>query len=281
MANVTEFIACTRVQSDRHWLPLALMLIDTHIHLYASQFDDDRDQLISEALSMGVEKFLMPNIDRSTMEPMMELVKQHDRVCYPMFGLHPCDVKPGFLKELKLIRNELKLNRDKVVAVGETGIDLHWDTTYENEQVEAFNIQLNWCMEFDLPVVIHSRKSVDLILSVLEKRKADGLRGVFHCFSGDREQIRRIIDLDLYFGIGGVLTFRNGGLDKVMEFIPRDRVILETDAPYLAPAPHRGKRNIPEYLTLVSEKLSDLWAVSAEEVASVTGTNANRLFDLR
>ncbi len=280
MANVTEFIATAGAHSDVHWLPLAFMLIDTHIHLYASQFDDDRQQLITDAVSQGVQKFLMPNIDRSTIVPMMQLVEQHENTCYPMFGLHPCDVKPGFLKELNGIKSELNRNREKVVAIGETGIDLHWDTTHENEQVEAFNIQLNWCMEYDLPVVIHSRKSVDLIISILEKRKADGLRGVFHCFSGDREQIERIKGLDFYFGIGGVVTFRNGGLDKVMDLIPRDRVILETDAPYLAPAPHRGKRNIPEYIILVAEKLGELWSVDPQEVISVTGVNAKRLFNI-
>jgi TatD DNase family protein len=257
------------------------MLIDTHIHLYAAQFDDDRAHLVSRAEAEGVKKFLMPNIDRATTGAMMDLVLQYPEVCYPMFGLHPCDVKPGFLKELNLIRKELEINRDRTVAIGETGIDLHWDTAFEQEQVEAFNIQLNWCIDYDLPVVIHSRKSVDVILSILEKRRSDGLRGVFHCFSGDREQIRRITALDFYFGIGGVLTFKNGGLDKVMDHIPRERVILETDAPYLAPAPHRGKRNIPEYLLLVADKLGEIWGDGPERVASVTGENAVRLFNLK
>jgi len=253
------------------------MLVDTHIHLYAKDFENDRDQLIANAKSSGIDMFLMPNISVETIPEMLALNASHN-YCLPMFGLHPCDVTKSYESDLDKIKKQLILHRTKTVAIGETGIDMYWDKTLVTEQVAAFNIQLDWCSEFGLPVVIHSRDSMDLILDILENRKSDGLKGVFHCFSGTLEQINRINSLEFYFGIGGVVTFKNGGLDKVIDKIPEEKIILETDGPYLAPAPFRGKRNEPVYLRNIAEKVADLKGVSLEEIGYLTTKNSKRLF---
>jgi TatD DNase family protein len=255
------------------------MLVDTHIHLYAKEFESDRDDLINKAHSNGVELFLMPNISVETIPGMLELNDKFN-FCLPMFGLHPCDVNESYISELDKIKEQLILHRNKTIAIGETGMDMYWDKTYLKEQTEAFTIQLEWCIEFNLPVVIHSRESLDLILDILEKKGNNKLSGVFHCFSGTVEQVDRINSLGFYFGIGGVVTFKNGGLDKLINKLPDDRLILETDGPYLAPAPFRGKRNEPIFLRNIAEKVAQLKGVSVQEIEDLTTNNAAKLFNL-
>lgn len=237
--------------------------------------------MVRAAIDEQVGIFLMPNIDIASIGPMMALNEKFPQRCLPMFGLHPCDVKTDYLSKLDEIKDFMLRNLEVTVAIGETGLDHYWDMTYSNEQEEALNIQLNWCMEYDLPVVIHSRDSLDAILSILESRKSDGLKGVLHCFSGTREQVERVNKLDFYFGLGGVLTFKNGGLDKVIHDIPTNRIILETDAPYLAPVPYRGKRNEPVYIRKVAEKLAEMTRKSVDEIERITTQNAVRLFGIK
>jgi TatD DNase family protein len=257
------------------------MIIDSHIHLYSEKYDQDRDELIKKALDDGIKMFLMPNIDTETAAPMLDLHTAYPNACFPMFGLHPCDVKDTFDTDLQYLHQKLKENREITVAVGETGIDLYWDKSYAKYQEEAFNRQLDWCIEFNLPVVIHSRDALDKVIEILEDRNNNNLRGVFHCFSGTVEQIERINKLDFYFGIGGVVTFKNGGLDKVLAAIPHNRIVLETDGPYLAPAPYRGKRNEPAFIRNIAIKVSELLSLPVEEMENITSENAINLFGLK
>ncbi|MEZ5057498.1 MAG: TatD family hydrolase [Saprospiraceae bacterium] len=254
------------------------MLIDTHTHLYSEQFNEDRGEMIQRALEAGVEKMLLPNIDRASIVGMMELEEKYPGKCFPMIGLHPCSVGAGYEEELAEMRQWLE--KRKFLAVGEIGIDLYWDKTFVQEQKDAFLRQTNWALEFNIPIVIHSRESIDLILDLLEPIASPKLKGVFHCFTGTLEQAERIMNLGFYMGIGGVLTFKNSGLDKVVEKLPLDRLILETDAPYLAPSPNRGKRNESSFLRLVAEKLSEVKQTSILEIEKVTTENAQKLFSL-
>ena len=254
------------------------MLTDTHIHLYADEFDTDREQLIQDAVALGVSRFFLPNIDSTSVEGMFRLCEKLRGVCYPMMGLHPCSVDANYETELQSIRHQLETHRDSVIAIGETGLDYYWDLTYIAEQEKAFRVQAEWAMEFDLPIVIHSRNSTDALIKILADIGDTRLKGVFHCFSGNLEQAEAIIGLGFYLGIGGVVTFKNGGLDKIIPSLPMEKLVLETDGPYLAPAPHRGKRNVPEYLRLVAEKVAAVKGISLEEIARITSANANNLF---
>jgi len=253
------------------------MFIDTHTHLCAGQFDEDREQVVHAALYQGVDRMYLPNIDQESIEPMLTLEKAFPDHCFAMMGLHPCSVKENFEEELTTVRSWLE--RRSFKAIGEIGIDLYWDKTFVKEQEIAFLRQVDWAMEFDLPIVIHSRESIDDILALLEPRKEAKLRGIFHCFTGTNEQADRIIDLGFLMGIGGVLTFKNAGLDKVIESVALEHLVLETDAPYLSPTPHRGKRNESAFIPLVANKLAAVHQVSVEEVAAVTSKNAMDLFE--
>ncbi|HNQ12694.1 MAG TPA: TatD family hydrolase [Bacteroidia bacterium] len=253
-------------------------MIDSHIHLYAIEFDADRDLLIKEALDQNVSTFLMPNIDEHSIDSMMCLVKEHAGVCLPMLGLHPCYVKENY--EQVLQKMYLLFEQYQFFAIGETGIDLYWDTTTKAQQIEAFKIQLNWAKEKNLPIVIHSRNSTEEILLQIEKDGAPSAGGIFHCFSGNKDQALRCINLGFLLGIGGVVTFKKAGLDVLVQDIDMQHLILETDAPYLAPAPYRGKRNIPVYINLVAEKLAQIKGISKEECMHLTRSNAIRLFKL-
>lgn len=253
-----------------------MQLIDTHTHLYADQFDQDREETIRRAIDLGVERMYLPNIDNSSIEAMLALEARFPEHCFAMMGLHPCSVKENFLEELAIVRSWLE--RRSFKAVGEIGIDLFWDKTYVAEQEQAFLTQVEWAVEFDLPIVIHSRESIDEILKLLQPVKTSVLRGVFHCFTGTMAQAEAIIDLGFYLGIGGVLTFKKSGLEEVLQNIPLDHVVLETDAPYLAPTPYRGKRNESAYVQLVADKLAAVYGIESEKIAEVTSRNALILF---
>jgi TatD DNase family protein len=231
--------------------------------------------VLARAAERGVSRILLPAIDSGTHAQMLDLEEQ-DPVCESMMGLHPCSVKEDFGEELSVVEGWLA--KRKFVAIGETGLDFYWDKTYTAQQYEAFRRQISYASQLGIPVVIHSRDSLDECIAVVKERQDGNLKGVFHCFSGSVEQARMIRDLGFYLGIGGVVTFKNGGLDKVMEQVGLERVVLETDAPYLAPVPFRGKRNEPAYLSLVLEKLGQLLNMPAGDVARITTANANDLF---
>ncbi len=254
-----------------------MMLIDTHTHLFSEQFDDDRDNVISRALDLGITKFLLPNIDLKTIDAMHNLVNQYPESCFPMMGLHPCSVKETYKNDLDVIESHLFSNQ--YVAVGEIGLDYHWDTTFAKEQKEVFVQHIEWAKQMELPVAIHCRESMQDILEILGRRSDDKLNGLLHCFSGNIEEAKQLIDLGFYLGIGGVITFKNSGLDKVIEQVDLKHLVLETDSPYLAPTPFRGKRNESAYLINVAEKLSEIKNVSIEETARITSENAQKLFN--
>ncbi len=253
-------------------------MIDTHAHIYASEFDNDRDQVVERALAQGVDKILLPNIDLDSIEPMLQTEAAYPEICRSMMGLHPCYVDSNVKQTLEVIHSWFA--KHNFIAVGEIGIDLYWDKTYKAEQEMAFTTQLNWAKEMKLPVVIHTRDSIQETLALLEKEQDGSLSGVFHCFGGNVEEAKAINDLGFHLGLGGVTTFKNGGMDKVIPHLDMDYVILETDCPYLAPVPHRGKRNEPSYIPLVAERIASLRELSIDDVQVITNRNANRLFAL-
>lgn len=254
------------------------MLVDTHTHIYLDQFDKDRTEMMQRAADNGVEKFYLPNIDSTSIKAMLKLEETYPDKCFPMMGLHPCSVNENnFRRELNIVKDWL--GKRKFCAIGEIGIDLHWDTSTFEVQKRVFRIQINWAKELDLPIVIHSRKSTWEVIEVLKEEKDEKLRGIFHCFGGTVEEAKAIIDLGFYLGIGGVLTFKKAGLDKTMEEVALEHVVLETDAPYLAPTPFRGKRNESGYVKLVAEKLATIKGISLEEVESITSENAANVFE--
>ena len=249
---------------------------DTHIHLYDEQFDNDIDALIQTAISEGVERFYMPNIDSASIDKMLELENKNPAVCIPMMGLHPCSVKNNWKDEMKVI--ERYLQERKFAAVGEMGIDLYWDKTFLEEQKIVFLRQVELANQYKLPVVIHTRESIDVAFELLNEFRKEEPCGIFHCFSGNVEQAKKIIDMGFFLGIGGVVTFKNGGLDKVLPEIKLNNIVLETDAPYLAPVPFRGKRNEPVYVLKVAQRISELMNCSMEDVSTITTKNASNIF---
>ena len=255
-----------------------MFYIDSHTHLFSSQFDNDRHQVVQKAIEQGVEKMLLPNINSKTLEAMHQLCQDFPQHCFPMIGLHPCDVKNDYEEELKIIKSHL--DKGKYVAIGEIGIDLYWDKGTLEIQKKAFRQQLKWAKEYDLPVAIHIRKSFDTIFDVLEQVNDQNLRGVFHCFTGSKEQGQKAIEMGFMLGIGGVVTFKNSGLDKVLKELPLEKLLLETDSPYLAPTPYRGQRNESSFITIVAQKLAEIYEVNLEEVAIKTTHNAKTLFNL-
>jgi len=253
-----------------------MQIIDTHTHIYLDEFAADRAAMLDRAKAAGVGEMLLPAIDSTTHTSMLALEETED-LCHAMIGLHPCSAKEHVEEELLLISNYLE--RRSFVAIGETGLDFYWDKTFVKEQYRAFQQQIVWAMEKDLPIVIHSREATDACIEVV--RGYPGLRGVFHCFSGTLEQARAVRETGLLLGIGGVVTFKNAGLDKVIEAWGLEGVVMETDAPYLAPVPYRGKRNEPSYLPLVVDKLATITGLPAAEVIKITSENAKNLFTLR
>lgn len=255
------------------------MFIDTHTHLYSSQFDEDRTEMIQRALDSGVQNFLLPNIDLESISDMYALEKQFPDNCFGMMGLHPCSVDKHFESTLSKIKEEI--DKRKFIAIGEIGIDLYWDKTFLAEQKQAFAIQIEWAKELQIPIVIHARDSFQEIFEVLDQHNDDRLTGVFHCFSGSEMEIKKIRSYKGFlFGIGGVLTFKKSGLDQVIRNLNLEELILETDSPYLAPHPHRGKRNESAYIPIIAEKLSDVFETSIENIAEITTINAKNLFSL-
>jgi TatD DNase family protein len=258
-------------------------LTDTHAHLYSSEFDADRNEMIKRAIQSGVKRFFLPNIDELSIGPMLDLMHAYPNSCFGMMGLHPCSVKDNVQHQLAII--EKALTENKYVAIGEIGIDLYWDKTYFEQQKIAFKTQCIWAMERNLPIAIHCRNAMQEIIELLEELKNTThkntlFKGIFHCFSGNNEEAKKLIDYGFYLGIGGVLTYKNSGLDKAIEDIDLKHIVLETDAPYLAPVPMRGKRNESAYLRHVAEKLADLKQCSLFDIANITTQNSIHIFGL-
>lgn len=254
---------------------------DTHCHIYSEQFDQDQNLVIQSALDSGVSRFLLPSIDSTYTDKLLKLCENYPDTAYPMFGLHPCSVKENWKMELVNVQENLfnKSNNLLPIAIGEIGMDLYWDKTHLQEQVEALETQINWAKELKLPVVIHVRDAFDEIFEVIDKLNDDSLTGVFHCFTGNLNQANHILDYEGFkLGVGGVLTFKNAGLDKTIEQVDLKHLILETDSPYLAPHPNRGKRNEPAYLLLVAKKLAEVKGVLLEEISRITERNTNEIF---
>lgn len=258
------------------------MLIDTHSHIYLEQFSDDLEEVISRAKGEGLNKIFLPNIDSSTFDSMNKLCVNHPGFCYPMSGLHPCSVNESTVEnELGRVRHEL--NQEKYIAVGEIGIDLYWDKTTLEVQKMAFKQQIEWSLELDLPFVIHARDSFDEIFQVMDEFDGTQLKGVFHCFTGNLEQLKKILESypQFYLGLGGVSTFKNSGMNLVIPHIPLEKIVLETDAPYLAPVPKRGKRNEPSYLSYIAQCVADFKEMSLERLSESTTKNAKNLFKIK
>lgn len=250
---------------------------DTHTHLYAEEFEADLPNLIEVADISGVERFFMPNIDSTSIERMLNLEKTYPNKCIPMMGLHPCSVKENWKEEMAIVVDWL--SKRKFAAVGEMGIDLYWDKTFLVEQKTVFRKQVELANHYRLPIVIHTRDSFDIACELLEETKKESPCGIFHCFTGSAEQAKRVIDMGFYIGIGGVVTFKNSGLDKTVAEIDLKNIVLETDAPYLAPVPFRGKRNEPIYIIKVAEKIAEIKKCSLEEVALITSENSEKIFN--
>ena len=253
-------------------------IIDTHTHLYLKQFNEDIDIVINRSKEIGVNKFIFPAINSSHFDSMHSLKTKYPEEIYLMSGLHPTDVKEDFKAELDFVVNSLK--KYDYVAIGEIGIDLYWDKNYLTQQQEAFKFQIRLAIKHDLPIVIHCREAFNEIFEILDKENCDKFRGVFHCFTGTFEEAKRAINLGFTLGIGGVVTFKNGGIDKFLHKIDLKNIVLETDSPYLAPAPFRGKRNESSYIIYVLEKLSEIYRTPNEKVAEITSKNAEKVFRL-
>lgn len=253
------------------------MFIDTHTHLYSEEFNEDRTAVINTAISNSVTKLYLPNIDSNSIDGMLQLEKEFPDNCFAMMGLHPCSVKENYLDELTIVKKWL--DKRKFIAIGEIGIDLYWDKTFITEQEIAFKKQIDWALEYNYSIVIHCRNAFDEIFTILQSYSKLP-KGIFHCFSGDVEQAQKILALKNFkLGIGGVVTFKNSGLDKVVETISIEDIVLETDSPYLAPMPYRGKRNESSYITLIAKKVAELKNISIEEVENITTKNANFIFE--
>lgn len=254
-----------------------MILTDTHTHLYSKEFDSNRNELIQTAIDLGITRLFMPNVDSESIPGMFQVEKQFPNNCFAMMGLHPCSVGAKYQQELQVV--EYWLNKRKFVAIGEIGIDLYWDKTFFEQQQDAFRTQIQLAKKYNIPYIIHSRNSFDEVYEIVNEFKEDKIKAIFHCFSGNVEQAQKIIELGNFkLGIGGVVTFKNSGLDKVVEAIDLKHLVLETDAPYLAPMPHRGKTNHPEYLMLIAKKIAEIKNISVEEVAEVTTQNSKDVF---
>lgn len=253
-------------------------LVDTHTHAYYIEDPAEQSAMLDRCTEHQVHRLLLPNVDRASIPAVQSMQKNYPDQCFPMMGLHPCSVKEDYREQLKDI--ELALRTGPFWAVGEIGLDLYWDKSTIDMQVDAFRIQTQWAKDLDLPVSIHCREAYDELFDLLEEFQDGRLKGVLHCFTGTEVQARRIIDYGLFLGIGGVVTFKNAGLDQVIQKIPLDHLVLETDSPYLAPVPFRGKQNESSYLLFIAKKIADLHEVTVSEVAKITTANAVRIFRL-
>jgi len=254
-----------------------MILTDTHTHLFAPEFDSDREAMIKRALEKNVNRFFLPNIDAESIPQMLSMCEQFPDTCFPMMGLHPCSVFADYEKQLDLVKEWL--GKRKFYAIGEIGIDLFHDVTFAEQQKNAFRIQVKWAKEMGLPVVIHCRNSFNEVMEIVNDEMDERLKGIFHCFTGTLEDAKRVMELKSFkMGIGGVVTYKNSTLPQVLKDIPLSYIVLETDSPYLTPVPFRGKRNESAYVYLVADKLSDIYQVSVEKIAEMTTANSVELF---
>ncbi len=252
------------------------MFTDSHTHLYDEQFQADETEMIQRAIDAGVNKMYMPNCDSSTIDPMLKIADKWPSNCFAMMGLHPCYAKENYLQELNTVTQWLT-NR-KFYAIGEIGLDYYWDLTFKEQQIEVFKTQIDLALQYDLPIVIHSRESIDDCIAIVKEKQNGRLKGIFHCFSGNAAQASSIIETGLYLGIGGVVTYKKSTLPDVLKDIPLSHIVLETDAPYLAPAPYRGKRNESSYIPVIATKIAEVKNIPIDEVASITTHNAEKIF---
>lgn len=259
-------------------IKIKTMLIDTHTHLYSEQFENDRDEVIARAKENGVERFYLPAIDKSYTDKMLALEAQHQDSMFAMMGLHPCSVHPDTIEE-ELTHVREWIDKRSFKAIGEIGIDLYWEKEFLKTQQDAFKTQIEWAKEKNLPIVIHCRDAFNEVFEVLEEVKDEKLFGIFHCFSGTKEDAQRAIDFNLKLGIGGVVTFKNGKIDQFLGDFDINHIVLETDSPYLAPVPFRGKRNESSYLTYICDKLVDIYHKTPTEIATITTKNALDIFE--
>ncbi len=253
-----------------------MILTDTHTHLYSEAFDDDREEMINNAIQLGIERFFVPAIDSTYIPAMLALQEKFPSNVHLMAGLHPTHVKADFEAELELVKKMVA--DEKVVAIGEIGIDLYWDRSYEQQQRDAFKQQIELSIQEDLPIAIHCRDAFNEVFEVLEEYRGSRLKGIFHCFTGSLEQAQHAVDLNLKLGIGGVVTFKNGKIDQFLSEIAISNIVLETDSPYLAPAPYRGKRNESAHLRIIAEKVAEIYRLGIEDVASATTLNSFEVF---
>ena len=254
------------------------MITDTHTHLYSEQFDEDRKEMILRAKETGVSRFFIPAIDSSYTDRMLDLEKNYPNDVFLMMGLHPTSVKENYKEELAHVKEWI--DKRNFYAIGEIGIDLYWDKSFLKQQQEAFRIQIQWAKEKKLPIVIHCRDAFDEIFEILETEKSDDLFGIFHCFTGTLEQAQKAISYNMKLGIGGVATFKNGKIDKFLDQIDIKHIVLETDSPYLAPTPYRGKRNESSYITQVIDKLVDIYQLTFDEISKITTQNSKDIFKI-
>jgi TatD DNase family protein len=254
------------------------MLTDTHSHIYSEEYNGEIDEVINRAFKQGVEKMLLPNIESSSIKMMLDLADKYPGICFPMIGIHPTSVKEDFEEELEVV--EFWLSKRTFFGIGEIGIDLYWDKTYRDEQEYVFCKQLKLAQKFDLPVSIHLRESYEVVLENVKKEYFDGIRGVFHCFSGTAKQAKEVIEMGFKIGIGGTVTFKNSGVDKMLAKLRPEDIVLETDSPYLAPVPLRGKRNESANLIYVAKKVAEIFDLSEEEIARITSRTASKLFGI-
>jgi TatD DNase family protein len=255
-----------------------MVFIDTHSHIYLESFDEDRDRLITAAVEIGIRNILLPNIDASSIVAVNRMAKDYPGICFPMMGLHPTSVKANYRDAFEVIRQEMM--SDNYIAIGEVGIDLYWDKTRLREQSLIFEQELDLALALHKPVVIHARESFDIIFEILQKYEGKGLTGIFHAFSGTPEQALHAVEIGFFLGIGGMVTYKSSGLDTIVQMIDLKKIVLETDAPFLPPVPHRGKRNEPSFLILVAEAIARLKSENIAEVARVTTENARIIFGL-
>lgn len=253
------------------------MFIDTHAHIYAQELNEDIENIMSRVIEQKVNKIYMPNIDKDSIDAVHQMEADYPNICFAMMGLHPCYVKEDYKSQLDIIEQQFSKRTYK--AVGEIGIDLHWDLTFEKEQEEAFIRQIQLAKKYNVPIVIHSRKSLHKTIAIVKDEQDGSLDGIFHCFNGTIDQVKSIQDIGFSMGLGGVITFKNAGLDDMVKYIHRDNYVLETDAPYLAPHPNRGKPNESGYIPIIAKKVAEIRGITVEEVSKQTNLNALRIFE--
>ena len=255
-----------------------MRFIDTHAHLYSTPLKENIEGIMKNAMDTGIDTIIMPAIDSSTLDAMLEVERTYPQNTMAMMGLHPCSVKENVKEELAII--EAQLQKRKFIAIGEIGLDYYWDKTFTTQQMEAFQIQMQWALDYKLPIVIHTRNAMGETIEMVKPFAKKGLRGIFHCFSGSKESAEQIISMGFHLGLGGVLTYKNAGVAEAIKDIPMQWVVLETDAPYLSPVPYRGKTNEPSYMIQVAMKLAEIKNLPLHEIASITTSNAEKLFGL-